>query len=137
MNDLSTDTVGEFNPIPCTEIVYRALRSKKCVDEDTGEVSPEAYYLRIDKDGNREEGLSVCIGTKCNPEDCGGNLKRRFGVVSLHVGYVRSLGLDVVSDPPPEYHALIVNVPYREDDPVRAERIAGLLAKHSRFQWSP
>lgn len=129
----------ELNSISNSEVVYRALRNKKCIDEDTGEVAPETYFIRTDDQGNpTEKGLSVCLSSKCTaPEDCCRNLKKRYGVVSLNVEYIRSLGLDVEPDAPPPEHALIVNMPTRKENPVEAERLARLLAKGSEFQWRP
>ncbi len=52
-----------------------------------------------------------------------------------YVGRVRDLGLDVVPDSPS--HANIIGLPYREDEPDTAVRLALLLAKQSRIQWRP
>jgi hypothetical protein len=131
--------VAELNLIPDNEVVYRALRSASCIDQETGEVSPEAYFIRADEEGNpKENGLSVCLSSRCAAEDCcKTTLKKRKGVVSLNVNYLRSIGLDVQPDPPPPEHAIIVNVPVRKENPKEAERFARLLAKHSKFQWKP
>jgi hypothetical protein len=58
-------------------------------------------------------------------------LKRCYGVVSLHVGRVRDLGLDVVVDEAP--HANITGLPRQTDDVLRAERLASQLAKQARL----
>jgi len=130
--------VRELSLIPDNEVVYRALRNAKCIDQETGDVSPEAYFIRIDAEGNPEKGLSVCLASRCAAEDCcKTTLSKRKGVVSLSVEYLRSIGLDVQPDPPPPEHALIINVPVRKDHPVEAERFARLLAKHSKFEWKP
>ena len=127
----------ELSLIPDNEVVYRALRNAKCIDQETGDISPEAYFIRIDGEGNPENGLSVCLASKCEAGDCCKELKKRYGVVGLNVGFLRSIGLNVQPDPPPPEHAIIVNMPVRKNNPVEAERFARLLAKHSRFEWKP
>ncbi|MBI3469570.1 MAG: hypothetical protein HY000_41745 [Planctomycetes bacterium] len=52
-------------------------------------------------------------------------------MLSLHVGRLRDIGLDVVPDEP--QHANITNLPYPQDDPVTAERLAGLIARQARI----
>lgn len=127
----------DLDRLPDSEVVYRARRSKKCIDEDTGETSPQAYFLRK-IDGKLEEGLSVCLASKCKPEECCSHFNKRYGVVSLEVSYIRSLGLEVLPDPLPEApeHALIINVPdpYNDATAIKAEFIAGGLAKHSKLE---
>ncbi|MEH2362761.1 hypothetical protein [Nostoc sp.] len=49
----------------------------------------------------------------------------------MHVGRIRDLGLDVIQDS--SDHANIIGLPDVNDDPVTAERLAGLLAKQSRI----
>ena len=126
----------DLNCLPDSEVVYRARRSKSCIDPDTGETSPQAYRLRVVEE-ELEEGLSVCLASKCTPSECCKHFRRRYGVVSLNVNFIRSLGLDVVSTPilpdSPE-HALIMNVPDPFNNPIKAEYIAGELAKHSKLE---
>ncbi len=55
----------------------------------------------------------------------------------LRVGHVRERGLEVQPDPLDEKHALIVGLPYPDEDPSQAERLAGQLARRARFQWRP
>lgn len=76
-------------------------------------------------------------------EEFQASLKKVHGVVSLHVGRVRDLSLDVLPDDPEQVqaqghdydpcHANIVHLPCIEDDPKEAERLAGLLARQSRW----
>lgn len=93
------------------------------------------YFLRL-RDGKLEDGLSICLGSKCIPDECCKHFNKRYGVVSLKVGFIRSLGLDVVPDPLPNApeHALIMNVPDPFNNPIKAEYIAGELAKHSKLE---
>ena len=127
MTDNSEIIITEFAPLPCNEIVYRALMNKKWINEDTGQIRPSAFFLRKHRG---ETGLSVNISTVCSPEDCAERFRCK-AVASLHVGSVRNLGLDIVQDMPT--HANITGLPYREDNLAEAERLAGLLAKQSRI----
>lgn len=78
-----------------------------------------------------EKGLSVNIAAVCSPQECANRFSKCNAVISLHVGTVRDLGLDVVQDK--QNHANITGIPYREDDLAEAERLASLLAKQSRI----
>jgi hypothetical protein len=136
-----------MEPFACNLIVYRAMLKKRFVDhtKTPPEIQPAAYFLR-----KNEAHLSVGVGSpnaaiKHFPTS-------NFGTASLHVGCIRqieskpeeSANLDVIPDEPtqekpapdPE-HGNIVNVPPYVDasseDILRAERIAGILAKQSRF----
>jgi biotin operon repressor len=98
------------------------------MDRTKGEVRPAAYIRRIiDTDG-----LSVEPASTVSVEEVGSRLNKCYGAVSLHVGHVRDLGLDIQQDGPT--HANIVGVPYQEQDAAESERIAGLLARQSRIQ---
>ena len=56
MTDNSEIIITEFAILPCSEIVYRALMKKKWIDEDTGRIRPDAFFLRKHRE---ETGLSV------------------------------------------------------------------------------
>jgi hypothetical protein len=130
MNEESASNKAEFEPLSCSSIIYRALLRKRWIDQDTGRVKADAYFLR-----DSEAGLSVNIAEVCSPEQCAKPFINCFGVASLHVGRVRDLGLDVVRDS--QIHANITGLPHRADDVAEAERLAGLLAKQSRIVWLP
>jgi hypothetical protein len=55
----------QFEPLPDTAIVYRSMLRKQWIDEDTGRVKADAYFLR----GN-EPGLSVNLASTCSPQQC-------------------------------------------------------------------
>jgi hypothetical protein len=120
----------EFEALPGDAVVYRALLRKQWIDEDTGRVKADAYFLRVS-----EPGLSVNIASVCSPEQCARLFRKCYGVASLEVGRVREIGLDVEQDSP--NHANIVGLPHQEDDLAEAERLAGLLAKRSHIVWQP
>lgn len=132
-----SDELAETLPIPlsCTEIVHRALRNAHLVHEDTGQLKAAAFLRRRDEDGRlKETGLSVDRAAMRSAEAFAQSFKKCHGVVSLYVGHVRDTGLDVMASPPPPSHAEIVGL---SDDPAEEERLAGLLAKQSRWQWRP
>ena len=131
MNENSAGDV-ELEPLPCSAIVYRALLRKRWIDQDTGKVKADAYFLR---EKEKNVGLSVSIARTCSPQQCAKKFYQCFGVASLNVGRIRDIGLDVVPDS--LNHANITGLPYREDDRDGAERFAGLLARQSRVVWAP
>ena len=122
--------MSQFEPLSEDAIVYRAILRKQWIDEDTGRVKADAYFLRTN-----EYGLSVNLASACSPEQCAGLFRKCYGVASLEVGRVREIGLDVEQDS--TNHANIIRLPYREDNLAEAERLAGLLAKRSRIVWEP
>jgi hypothetical protein len=120
--------MSKFAALSEDEIVYRSLLRKQWIDEDTGRVKADAYFLRPN-----EPGLSVNLANACSPEECAGFFRKCYGVASLAVGTVRKIGLDVEQDS--VTHANIVGLPYRDEDLALAERLAGLLAKRSALVW--
>jgi hypothetical protein len=128
MTDSTEDIASGYPPLSCDAIVYRTLIKRRWINEDTGEVLPDAFFRRKERN---EIGVSVDIATAITPAECTSRFKKCNAVASLHVGRVRDLGLDIIQDKPT--HANIMNLPYREDDPPTAERLAGMLAKQSRI----
>lgn len=112
--------------LPCSAIVYRAMSRRRWIDRETHRVLPVAFIRRpppADK-----SGLSVDIES---PRSCHRILKTCYGVVSLHVGRVRDLQLDVVVAG--SSHANITGLPREEDDRTKVERLASLLAQQARI----
>ncbi len=126
MNEEPASSAAEFEPLSCSAIVYRALLRKKWINEDTGEVKADAFFLR-----ENEAGLSVNIAESCSPQKCVASFKKCSAVASLHVGRVRELGLDVIRDS--KIHANLTKLPHEDDNLAEAERLAGLLAKQARL----
>jgi hypothetical protein len=122
------------DPLPCQTIVFRALRSKSWIDEANHRATADAFRRRSRENGGDDDGLSVNLRSI---EACRAALKKCQGVVSLHVGRVRDIGLEVRSDPEDADHALIVGLPYPEDDPDTLETLAEALAEQSRLTWRP
>jgi hypothetical protein len=120
----------QFELLPDDAIVYRSMLRKQWIDEDTGRVKADAYFLR-----SNEPGLSVNLASKCSPQQCAEMFRKCYGVASLQVGNVREIGLDIEQDA--VNHANVMGLPCREDDLAEAERLAGLLAKRSYLVWQP
>lgn len=116
--------------LDCSAIVYRAILRKNWVDQTTHSVMPAAFFRRPAPQDN--DGLSVNIES---PNSCMAALNKVFGVVSLHVGRVRNIGLDVVVDETP--HANITGLSRTTDDQVQAERMASQLARQARLVALP
>jgi hypothetical protein len=122
--------MNRFEPLPAEAIVYRGLLRKQWIDEDTGRVKADAYFLRTN-----EYGLSVNPSNICSPEQCAALFCKCYGVASLEVRTVRQIGLEVEQDS--VNHANILGLPHRDDDLAEAERFAGLLARQSQIVWQP
>jgi hypothetical protein len=87
--------------------------------------------MRRPKGKGDDDGLSVFIAEQCSPDQCRRRFHKCYGLATLHVGRVRDIGLEVQPDSPD--HASITGLPFPEDDPLEAERLAGLLAKQARL----
>ncbi len=127
---MAESRLTQFDPLPDQAILYRALLRKQWIDEDTGRVKADAYFLRA---GDR--GLSVNLASACSPAQCAELFRKCYGVASLEVRNVREIALDAEQDS--ANHAHIVGLPYWEDNLAEAERLAGLLAKQSQIAWKP
>jgi hypothetical protein len=113
-----------MEPLPCSTIVYRAIRPK-WVDPESRTVLPIAFNRRPAP--YDEKGLSVDIHSA---QSCAEALKK-CKVASLHVGRIREIGLDVVVDEAP--HANITLLPREEEDRTAANRLAFELARQARM----
>jgi hypothetical protein len=127
---MAESSMRQFDPLPDNATVYRAMLRKQWLNEDTGRVKADAYFLCVN-----ERGLSVNLASVCSPRQCAELFRKCYGVASLEVGGVREVGLDVEQDS--VNHANIAGLPHREDDLAEAERLSGLLAKQSQVVWKP
>lgn len=116
---MSTST-APIQPFNCSVIVYRILMNSRQMKDLS-----EAFFLREDE---LDSGLSV--NWNMTPDQAREQFDKCYGVISLHVGRVRNLNLDVVPDEP--QHANITGLPYKEQSPREAERLASLLAQQAR-----
>lgn len=110
--------------LECADIVFRALIRATHIDRISRQVLAAAFLLRPN-----EQGLSVSFD--CTPADCAAEFNRCYGVATLHVGRVRALGLDIIPDEP--NHANITGLPYQDDNPAEAERLARQLQAQARL----
>ena len=86
------------------------------------------------------DGLSVSNPLACTPQQLCATFRECYGVLTLEVGAVRGVGLDVVPDivPGPDVpcdHANIVGLPFQSEDPARAEFLATKLVGIVREVW--
>lgn len=110
-----------LEPYPCNKIVYRAALFRDWIKG--AKIKKQAFY-RLEKD---QAGVSVSP----TPEDCSRELTDpAHGIIALHVGWVRDLGLDIIPDSPT--HATIVGIPTRNHDYAKAMYLAAELAKIAR-----
>lgn len=79
--------------------------------------------------------MSVFIAAVCPLDEAKTILNKVGGIVTLHTGRVRDLGLQVVSDPVDVRHAEIIGALLRDDDEGLATYYADLLAEQSRLVW--
>lgn len=103
------------------DILLRALlRRAELVDPVT------AFFIRSSE---RDTGLSVNFDL--TPDQCRAQFKTTYGVRSLLVQSVKELNLEIVPDNP--HHANVTGIPHIDDDPDRAEFLAGQLLKVSEL----
>ena len=120
-------------PLPCEEIVLRAITKSGWLNLD-GRLNHNAFIRDPKKDS---DGLSVNLRSRTDlPAWLSGVFDKSWGADSLHSGRIRTLGLEVgqtakdlaeQSD-----HGVIDGLPFSDDDPERAEYLAGQLARMSR-----
>jgi hypothetical protein len=79
--------MSQFDFLPDDTTIYRALLRKQWINEDTGRVKADAYFLRVN-----ERGLSVNLASVCSPKQCAKLFRKCYGVASLEVGGVREVG---------------------------------------------
>jgi hypothetical protein len=94
-------------------------------------------FLRRESD---TDGLSVANAGICTEEGFCATFIRCFGVITLAVGGIRDLGLDVIPDstPSPDHpcdHAVITGLPFKNINPVDAEYIATALVDKVLRIW--
>ena len=82
-----------------------------------------------------EDGLSVDYNVAV-PDGCAPDLSGKKAIVSLHVGWIRNLTLDVIPDT--DMHAVITELPREADgfdSAEAAENLARELAEMARTIW--
>jgi hypothetical protein len=101
-------------------VLRTLLRNSELVDPRS------AFFIRTSE---RNTGLSVNFDM--TPEECRAQtcFNKTYGVRSLLVQLVRELNLEIVPDA--AHHANVIGIPHSDDDPVKAEFLAGQLLKIS------
>lgn len=125
--------------IPCNETLYRVVLRRGWFDpDDPSRVQPDAFFRRSpdEKEGVRDpkdaDGLSLFRAERATVEECMGELKC-FGVVSLHVGTLLDLGLNVIEDKADNRKALITNLPFENPGNAEDEKRVGDVARSARI----
>jgi hypothetical protein len=122
-------------PLPCEEIVLRALLKRNWCHEDTKRIKADAFIRDPRKD---LDGLSVNIHSKTDSESWLANFSRSFGADTLHTGSIRNIDRELnvgqAEEDADAYreHAIITGLPFSDDDPERAEILASRLVEISR-----
>jgi hypothetical protein len=107
-------------PVPCEDIVLRALLKRQWFDQDTQRIKADAFIRDPKRDS---DGLSVNIQSKTELVSWLARFNRSFGADSMHSGRIRDIDgeLDVGSpeEDAEEYpaHALIIGLPFTEAKP--------------------
>lgn len=132
---MSIGTDNSF--IPCEEILFRAILKKRLLSAD-GRPDAAVFLLRPQDEGK----LSTWRCKFVSGQQCKSAYNSCFGLVTLHVGTIRTtandkgISLDVIADALPDDalpgHASVINLPDHLD-PIRAEWVAGLLRDQSRL----
>lgn len=115
--------------LPCEQIVYRTVTRAKDFGRDCLPLA--GAFLRRQSD---TDGMSVNYNVDV-PDGCGVGLSKKKAVVSVHVGWLRDLDLDVEADT--EDHAVITGVPFSNDvDQIETvEQLAAKMAEMARVEW--
>jgi hypothetical protein len=103
------------------DVLLRALLRRAEIDDPV-----TAFFIRSSE---RDTGLSVNFDM--TPDECRAQFRTSHGVRSLVVRSVRELELEVIPDR--EHHANVKGIPHKDDDPDRAEFLAGQLLKISEL----
>jgi hypothetical protein len=103
------------------DTLLRALLRRAELDDPRS-----AFFIRPNE---RDSGLSVNFDL--TPEQCRAQFDKTYGVRCLLVQSVRALELEVIPDK--ANHANVTGIPHTDDDPVRAEYLAGKLLEVSEL----
>ena len=121
-------------------VVFRAISYKRWISGD--EVSPDAFMLRpLKNDRPAEHDLSMLTRADCSKDVCfAPQIKDCSGELVVEVGFIRSLGLEVIDDAEETgipNHASILKLPLPEKDLLNARFLAGKLAKEAKIRKRP
>ena len=117
------------------------MRRKAWFDpDDESRVKAEAFMRRrpkIKSDGSTDpgddDGLSVFDSIHMDYWACIRNESSSHGVVSLHTGTLRGLGLSVIRDPGDFRKLLIPNMPLENPEDAAQEELLDAVARSARI----
>lgn len=123
---------GNSSQLPCHFLVYRMIPSNAGWIEEDGTLDPAIFYRK------RRDWDGVSLATSIR---AGLDIMKRFhrpveGALSLHVGWVRNIELLDVKKTA-DTHAVITGLPYSDNDPKEAERLADRLLEIARDEPLP
>ena len=126
---------------PCATILYRQVRRKEWFDpDDESKVMAEAFMRRRARtrpDGTIDEGdadgLSVYDSFRITRQACVEDCQSCHGLVTLHVGTLRDLGLTVVRDPLDVRKILVIDLPFSNPGDERQEALLEAVAASARI----
>jgi hypothetical protein len=110
---------GVLRVLADTDTLLRALLRRAEVDDPI-----TAFFIR-----NNERNTGLSVNFDLTPDECRVQFEKTYGVRSLLVQSVRELNLEIVPDD--AHHANVKGIPHTDDDPVRAEFLAGQLLRIS------
>lgn len=123
----------------CGVVLYRALSRGKWIDpDDTTRVKVEAFFRRPPEtvDGTvapRDvNGLSLFRTDRVSEYECADEFKKCYGMVTLHVGTLRDLGLIIEPDEVDNRKVLIKNLPFENPGNAAEETLVGDVADTAR-----
>ena len=116
-------------------LIYRAVLRERYIKNGIR----AANFIRRSSD---TIGLSVNNPEACTPQQLCATFQECYGTLTLQVGRVRGLGLEVIPDTEPDPnilcdHANITNLPFQNDNPERAEVLATALVGLVEQVWRP
>lgn len=114
---------GALRILADADAVLRALLRRGELEDPV-----TAFFIR-----NSERMTGLSVNFDLTPEECRAQacFDKTYGVRRLLVQSVRQLELEIVPDD--THHANVTGIPHVDDDPVRAEFLAGQLLKISEL----
>lgn len=133
---------------PCNTVIYRTVRRKDWFDPDDQSRVKDAAFMRRrpkrDADGHiidpmDADGLSLYDSFHIDARACIEEELSCHGLVTLHVGTLRDLGLTVVRDDQNFRKVLITDMPFENpEDPAQEallDAVADSARIHTRCKW--
>ena len=116
---------------PCATILYRTVRRKDWFDPDDESRIKDAAFMR--RRGVDTDGLSLFDSFHVSESDCIEAELSCHGLVTLHVGTLRDLGLHAIRDPADHRKVLIVNMPFENPGDAIQEALLDQVADSARI----